>query len=130
VLHHPEEIRYTGAKDFLCMDNHSWITLLSRLVSFGFVIFMGFFFLGDTGWVILLLILGAMVLWWRHERATYQCPECKKYFYRDYIAVEIMEQEGWLKSGKTKSTYKCKQCGHEWTRYLATASILTSFLNG
>ena len=130
--YHPSSLRNPlyWDKGFFFMDNNSWLMLLGRLVSFGFIAFMGFFFLGNSGWVILLFVLGAIVIWWRNERANYQCPECKKYFYRDYIEVEVMEREGWLKGGKTKFTYKCKQCGHEWTRFVTTSSVLTSFFNG
>ncbi len=112
------------------MDSNSWINLVSRLVTFGFFAFLGLYFMGTYGWVVVAFVLVVMILWWRNERPNYQCPECKKYFYRDYMEVEVMEKEGWLKSGKTKFTYKCKHCGHEWTRYVATSSILNSFLNG
>ena len=111
------------------MDQNSWIMLVSRLFSFGFIVFMGFFFLGNTGWVLFVFVLFAAVLWWRHEKLGYQCPQCQKYFYRDYLNVQIMEKAGWVSGGKTEFTYKCKQCGHEWKRVVSTSSVLTSFLN-
>lgn len=112
------------------MDNNSWLMLLGRVFTFGFIAFMGFYFLGGMGWVLFVFVLFATVAWWRNEKSGYQCPQCKKYFYRDYLEVQIMEKEGWLKGGKTKFTYKCKRCGYEWKHIVVTSSVLTSFLNG
>jgi DNA-directed RNA polymerase subunit RPC12/RpoP len=91
---------------------------------------LGILFLGNMGWVLVLFVLLAAGAWWRGEKRGYQCPECRKYFYREYLNVQIMETEGWIKGGRTEFTYKCKRCGHEWKRIVMTASVLSTFLNG
>lgn len=110
------------------MDHNSWLMLFSRLFSFGFMAFTGFFFLGNAGWIFFVLVLFAIATWWRNERSGYQCPRCNKLFFREYVEVNVMEKEGWVKNGNAKLTYKCKQCGHEWTRFITTSSVLSSFL--
>jgi DNA-directed RNA polymerase subunit RPC12/RpoP len=124
------EIPYTVEKGRATMDRNSWFMLFSRALSFGFVAFMGFFFLGNMGWLLAVFVGFAAAAWWRSEKRGYQCPECKKYFYREYLDVQIIEKEGWLKGGTAKFTYKCKQCGHEWKRLAMTPSVWNLFLNG
>lgn len=112
------------------MDLNSWMMLLGKLFSFIFIAFMGFYFLGNGGWLLLLFVVAAAVTWWRSEKRGYQCPQCKRYFAREYLHVQVMERDGWIRGGKTEFTYKCKICGHEWKRIVTTSSVLTSFLNG
>ncbi len=111
------------------MDSHSWVMLFNRIFSFGFLAAMSVFFLGTMGWLLAVFILFAAAAWWRSEKRGYQCPDCKKYFYREYLAVNVMEKEGWVKGGRTEFTYKCRRCGFEWKRMVATASVWSTFLN-
>jgi DNA-directed RNA polymerase subunit RPC12/RpoP len=74
-----------------------------------------------TGWFSIIMIMGLLAVWWHSARPAYQCPKCKKFFYRDHIRTKVINRGnvGW--KSKVEHIYKCKECKHKW-RHIAFIS--------